>query len=181
MNRLLVALVAVSPVFLATSASAADFQGPESCQGCHPEAYNVWKQSKHARAFDTLSATQQKDARCISCHAPDLNDKGVSAVTCETCHGGGQYYSTNFVMKDEELVRLVGLIDPSEKQCRTCHDAASPSLEPFEFVEKLKLIDHWTAERQRRAARLEEVKKLIAEDEAARAEEAAARKKKKRP
>ncbi|HYV50077.1 MAG TPA: hypothetical protein VFA20_34715, partial [Myxococcaceae bacterium] len=31
-----------------------------------------------------------------------------------------------------------------------CHDASSPSLKPFDFVEKLKLIDHWTVERQRR-------------------------------
>lgn len=173
-----VALAIFFSVFLATSAQGADFLGPESCQGCHPEAYATWKQSKHARAFDTLTPNQQKDARCISCHAPNLNDKGLAAVTCETCHGGGQYYSPHYVMKDEELARLVGLVDPSEKQCRACHDAASPSLRPFEFVEKLKLMDHWTAERQRRAAKLEEVKKAIAEDEAARAEEAAKKKKK---
>ena len=65
-------------------------------------------------------------------------------------HGGWQYYAAQYVMKDPELVRLVGLLDPSEKGCRSCHDASSPSLKPFDFVEKLKLIDHWTAERQRR-------------------------------
>jgi len=54
------------------------------------------------------------------------------------------------VMKDSELNRYAGLVDPSEKSCRTCHDASSPSLKPFEFVEKLKLIDHWTVERQKR-------------------------------
>jgi hypothetical protein len=53
-------------------------------------------------------------------------------------------------MKDAELARLVGLLDPSEKNCRTCHDASSPSLMPFDFVEKLKLIDHWSAERAKR-------------------------------
>ncbi len=59
-------------------------------------------------------------------------------MTCETCHGGGQYYSPDYVMKDAELARLVGLVDPSEKSCRNCHDASSPSLKPFDFVEKLK-------------------------------------------
>jgi hypothetical protein len=55
-------------------------------------------------------------------------------------------------MKDPELARLVGLLDPSEKGCRTCHDASSPSLRPFDFASRLKAIDHWSAERARRAA-----------------------------
>ncbi len=50
-------------------------------------------------------------------------------------------------MKDPELARWVGLQDPSEKSCRSCHDASSPSLKPFDFAEKLKAIDHWTADR----------------------------------
>ena len=131
---------------LSGAAGAADFLGPESCKGCHPAAYEAWMQSKHARAGDSLSEAQQKDARCLSCHAPD-QAQGVSNVSCETCHGGGQYYSPAYVMKDAELARLVGLVDPSEKSCRGCHDASSPSLKPFDFVESLKAIDHWSAER----------------------------------
>jgi len=131
-------------------AGGADFVGPESCKSCHLEAYSAWKQSKHARARDSLSPQQQKDVRCLSCHAPNFADQNVSHVSCETCHGGGQYYSSDYVMKDAELVRLVGLVDPSEKSCRACHDASSPSLRPFDFVEKLKLIDHWTSDRSKR-------------------------------
>lgn len=149
------------PIFLAlfvsTGAGAVDFipdyLGPESCKSCHPDAYAAWRQSKHARALDSLSAQQQKDARCLTCHAPNLQDQKVTQITCETCHGGGQYYSAAYVMKDAELVRKVGLIDPTEKGCRGCHDASSPSLKPFDFVEKLKLIDHWTVERQKREAK----------------------------
>ena len=129
------------------AAGAADFVGPESCKGCHPAAYDTWMQSKHARAGDSLSESQRKDARCLSCHAPEQASQGVSHVTCETCHGPGQSYSPSYVMKDAELARLVGLVDPSEKSCRTCHDASSPSLKPFNFVESLKAIDHWSAER----------------------------------
>lgn len=130
---------------------AADYLGPDSCKSCHLEAYDAWKQSKHARARDSLSPQQQKDLRCLSCHAPNLTDQKVSHVSCETCHGGGQYYTSDYVMKDAELVRLVGLQDPSEKSCRGCHDASTPSLKPFDFVEKLKLIDHWTGDRSKRA------------------------------
>ena len=103
-------------------------------------------------AQDSLLVSQQKDARCLSCHSPNEVEQHVEHVSCETCHGGGQYYGAVYVMKDPELARLAGLVDPSEKSCRTCHDASSPSLKPFDFVEKLKLIDHWTVERQKRAA-----------------------------
>lgn len=131
-------------------AVAADFTGPESCKACHLQAYEGWKQSKHFRARESLSAQQQKDARCLSCHSPDEAEQSVSNVSCETCHGGGQFYVSSYVMKDAELARLVGLQDPSEKSCRNCHDASSPSLRPFDFVEKLKIIDHWSAERARK-------------------------------
>ena len=54
----------------------------------------------------------------------------------------------------EEGPREVGLVDPAEKSCRACHDAASPSLKPFDFAAKLKAIDHWTIERQKRKAQV---------------------------
>lgn len=148
---------------VASSALAADFVGPESCKACHPAAYAAWRASKHARAYESLSPQEKKDARCVSCHAPDLRSQQVTGVSCEACHGGGQYYSPEYVMKDPELARLVGLQDPSEKGCRTCHDASSPSLTPFDFVEKLKLIDHWSEARARRA----EAQKAAAAAEAA--------------
>lgn len=133
-------------------ATAHDFLGSESCQACHPDAYAAWQGTAHARARDVLSAAQQKDARCLSCHSPNQVEQKVAHVACESCHGGGQYYSARFVMKDAELSRLVGLSDPGEKACRGCHDGSSPSLRPFDFKEKLKAIDHWTVERQKRKA-----------------------------
>jgi hypothetical protein len=135
------------------AAWAADFVGADSCKGCHPEAYEAWMQSKHARAVDSLSEQQQKDGRCLSCHSPEQVSQTTASVSCETCHGGGQYYSPEYVMKDPELSRLVGLVDPSERQCRACHDASSPSLRPFDFKESLKAIDHWSAERARRSGK----------------------------
>ncbi|MCI0672186.1 MAG: cytochrome c family protein, partial [Myxococcaceae bacterium] len=136
LSRASVVLVAV--LAAGSAAWGADFLGPESCKGCHPAAFALWQQSKHARAMESLSPAQQKDARCTSCHAPDVKDQRVAHVTCETCHGGGQYYSPAHVMKDAELARLVGLVDPVEKGCRSCHDASSPSLAPFDFRTALK-------------------------------------------
>jgi hypothetical protein len=132
------------------SAIGHDFMGSESCQACHPDAYAAWQTTSHARSRDVLSPQQQKDMRCLSCHSPNQVEQRISHVACETCHGGGQYYSASYVMKDADLARLVGLVDPSEKSCRGCHDAASPSLKPFDFALKLKAIDHWSVERQKR-------------------------------
>ncbi len=147
----IVALALAVPLTAAAADVLSEYVGPESCKGCHPEAYAAWRLSKHSRAMGSLTVQQQRDARCLSCHSPNLKAQNVESVSCETCHGGGQYYTADYVMKDTELVRMVGLVDPSEKDCRSCHDASSPSLKPFDFVEKLKLIDHWTAEKQRRA------------------------------
>jgi hypothetical protein len=145
--------VAVLPAALLSAvAVAADFLGPESCKACHPEAYTAWSASKHARSVESLTREQQRDARCTTCHSPNLAEQRVNAVSCETCHGGGQYYAPAYVMKDPELARLVGLLDPGERSCRSCHDPGSPSLRPFDFVEKLKAMDHWTSARTRRTA-----------------------------
>ncbi len=137
-------------LLVSCAAFAADFVGSESCKACHPEAFTAWSQSRHARAEESLSEVQRKDARCLSCHGPALAEQRVANVGCESCHGGGRHYGSNFVMKDPELSRLVGLVDPSEKSCKTCHDASAPSLRPFDFNTALRLMDHWSAERQRR-------------------------------
>ncbi len=133
-------------------ALAADFLGPESCKACHADAYSAWSTSKHARSLESLTREQQRDPRCIACHAPNLTEQKVGAVSCETCHGAGQYYVPTYVMKDPELARLVGLLDPGERSCRSCHDAASPSLRPFDFTTQLKAMDHWSTGRTRRPA-----------------------------
>ena len=104
------------------------------------------------RLMESLTAEQQREARCTTCHAPNLGDQSMAGIGCETCHGGGQYYAPAYVMKDPELARLVGLQDPSEKSCRSCHEPSSPSLRPFQFTEKLKSMDHWSAERQKRGS-----------------------------
>jgi hypothetical protein len=153
-----VRVLALVWVLVAFEAQAFDFLGSESCQSCHPDAWAAWKASPHARAKDVLSPTQQRDARCLSCHSPNEGDQKVTSVSCESCHGGGQYYSSKHVMKDPELVRLAGLVDPTEKSCRACHDASSPSMKPFDFKSRLKAMDHWSVER---AKKKEQTSRLV--------------------
>jgi hypothetical protein len=46
-------------------------------------------------------------------------------------------------MRDPELARAVGLVEPSERVCAGCHTESTPSLVRFEYARKLPLIRHW--------------------------------------
>src|SRR5471032_671237 len=123
---------AISVLLCAQAAHPSDLVGPVSCRTCHAEAYRVWAASPHARAAQTLTAEQRKQPLCLSCHSRDEARAGqaeVAGVSCETCHGGGRYYQPAEVMRDKELSRLFGLVDPSPQSCMVCHGGESPSLD----------------------------------------------------
>ena len=77
------------------------YAGTESCAQCHPSAYQVWRQSGHARAFATLTASHaDADPNCLGCHTvgfgtPSGYRRATGAaspfinVGCESCHGPG--------------------------------------------------------------------------------------------
>jgi hypothetical protein len=134
----LLAALALSP---AATRAAGDKVGPETCRACHPGAYAAWSATPHARALEALPERSRKEARCLSCHAPALED-GITGVSCETCHGGGRVYAAAYVMRDVELARAVGLVDAGEKTCLGCHTDSTPSLQKFEYARKLALIAH---------------------------------------
>jgi len=128
-------------VLLPGPAAPADTVGAETCKSCHPLAYEAWRYGPHARGLESLPEARRKDAQCTSCHAPDAG-KGLAGVSCETCHGAGRLYSQPYVMRDPELARAVGLLDPGERTCATCHNESTPSLGRFEYAKKLALIEH---------------------------------------
>jgi hypothetical protein len=134
---------AVLLVLLAPSVPAAgDTVGPETCRACHASAYEAWLASPHARAREALPERSRNEPRCLSCHAPDAED-GLAGVSCEACHGAGRTYSAPYVMRDPELARAVGLVDPGPRTCAACHTESTPSLVRFEYDRKLQLIRHW--------------------------------------
>ena len=153
---------AAAVLALAAPAYASDLVGPESCRACHAEAYRIWAQSPHARALDSLSSDQRRSTLCLSCHSRDEQRSNpvdpVTSVSCETCHGGGRFYQPAVVMRDKDLSRLFGLIDPTPQSCMACHGGQSPSLKPFDPKEAMQRIDHWTADR---AARKPKVSLLL--------------------
>ena len=142
----------VVPVLLVSSlALAQSFIGAKRCQTCHEWEYQVWSKSPHAQAQVSLTADQLKDGKCNGCHTmvpTHLEEDKFAGVQCESCHGGGRYYFPQYVMKDRELSRLVGLTDPTPEVCQRCHNDSAPNIKPFDFASMWSKIDHSRAARE---------------------------------
>ncbi len=87
---------------------AGKFVGSAKCQECHQDAWDVWSNSKHAHATETLAnldPPRQFDAECVSCHVVGWSPQDYFPYTtgyesldktphlvgngCENCHGPG--------------------------------------------------------------------------------------------
>lgn len=77
--------------------------GSQSCRKCHQADCDVWEQSAHSHAWQTLLKTgSQVDSYCQQCHVTGFGVPGgfVSAkrspdrvnVGCESCHGPSQQH-----------------------------------------------------------------------------------------
>jgi cytochrome c554/c'-like protein len=83
--------------------TVASYAGTEKCLACHPSAAAVWKDSPHARAFETLMEPKaDADPKCIGCHTigfgrfsgyrREFGAAKLANVGCESCHGPGSLH-----------------------------------------------------------------------------------------
>lgn len=106
-------LFLTAPIVQAAEYTAADFQDPSYCNGCHGTLHDQWSKSKHANAItDNLfqkdlafaikdlggidnPEAQAIQAFCFKCHSPIGNLIGevppkssaaMSAISCDFCH-----------------------------------------------------------------------------------------------
>ncbi|MEE2962346.1 MAG: multiheme c-type cytochrome [Myxococcota bacterium] len=143
-------VILLSSCLIVTGASTLDhsrFVGPEKCGSCHEFAMSRWLDGPHSSALSSLSESERNNARCTSCHSPEDGleikvSKHLSSVTCESCHGAGRYYHQDYVMRDKELSKAVGLVLVEKAQCRRCHTLDSPSIEKFDYEEFWQRISH---------------------------------------
>jgi hypothetical protein len=132
------------------------------------EQYTKWLEGPHSKAYETLANDKSKEIakgleienpqeadECLKCH---VTAHGVKAellgkkhkiedgVGCESCHGaGGDYFKMSTMKKlaaGEIEPASVGLIEPDEKLCITCHNEESPTYKEFVFEERVKQIAH---------------------------------------
>jgi len=154
---------------------ANSFVGVEACGMCHKtdkqgKQLDIWKNSKHSKAFKTLqtgkadsiaaklghkTSAAQTEA-CLKCHTSGSNvDKALlgekfkieDGVQCETCHNAGSEYKKLQTMKDHAKSVAAGVADFSaegaiEKLCIECHNEKSPNYKGFDFAARWAEIEH---------------------------------------
>ena len=110
------------------------FVGSDACAECHEDAYDIWKESWHARATDSIEhppnergeIQRHHDPECISCHVTGWHPQRyypyqsgylslektpkMKGSGCENCHGPGSQHvaaeSGEIEASDELLEKL---------------------------------------------------------------------------
>ncbi len=122
--------------------TAVTFAGAEACQACHAPIFEQWKSTRHAHAFDVLTAqNRQFDRDCTPCHTTGFFKTGgfvnasatpqLSSVQCEACHGNGAQHAKDPTVKTDMVAKTA---------CRTCH--TSEQTPDFDFATFWARIDH---------------------------------------
>ncbi len=101
------------------------FAGAEACKDCHPNTFERWASTKHARAFASLEA--------------DPKPNVIYDAECVTCHTTGFEYTSGWV-SPTLTARLKG------NQCENCHGPASKHVEEPDNKEYLSAM-HLTADK----------------------------------
>jgi hypothetical protein len=127
----------------ASSEETGVYLGVGTCMGCHPEAFEAYTRSGHARAYRTLAAESvQRDTRCVGCHVTGYGERGgfsgvrrmstmvdLIDVQCEACHGAGSNHSRDGAYREA-----------AKKSCVRCHTNEEDS--DFDFDEDWSKIAH---------------------------------------
>lgn len=108
------------------------FVGAKACGACHVQAYEKWKSSKHAKAFESIKhgrggyegeegISRIHDPECLSCHVTGWNPQEVfpyesgyfnieqsahlQGQQCENCHGpGSKHVEVELLARKENRV-----------------------------------------------------------------------------
>jgi hypothetical protein len=119
------------------------YLGVGTCQSCHLEAFEVYRETAHAHAFQTLSAQfVHRDSNCVGCHVTGYGDVGgfsglrsrgamvdLVDVQCEACHGPGSEHTRDGSYRERARESCVG--------CHTENDDPD-----FDFDEDWPKIAH---------------------------------------
>jgi hypothetical protein len=153
---LLAAPAATPPVVVQEPANATEpappagqtYIGTKNCSSCHFEQFGMWRQDKHAQAFEILPAKYKADPECLKCHTTGFgketgfktaSDSHLAGTTCEACHGPGSQHkqiceaftaSKKLSPDQEKQARdSIWRVDPSNS-CIHCHSRKAHKAHP---------------------------------------------------
>jgi len=112
------------------------YVGESACLSCHPQQHASWRETAHAKAYQTLvQKNRSADPTCLACHTTGFAQpqKGphirLENVQCEACHGPGDGHPNT----RQSLLRV------SEGQCLACHNATnSPDFHYDLYLQKVR-------------------------------------------
>jgi hypothetical protein len=118
------------------------YLGAQACGPCHAEKLAAWQQSKHAKAYQTLSdKKQQFNSNCLPCHVTGVGmDQREASLTvaanrrgvgCEACHGPGHLHAQ--APKANHLPSR-----PEVAVCQGCH--VPPHDISFDYEQRRKRV-----------------------------------------
>jgi YVTN family beta-propeller protein len=144
--------------------------GTHTCAACHKGAmmgyqFSKWRLSAHASAYAVLASDQayeiakeqglkhapQTRMACLKCHTTAYHQPAKGAIEsyslyegvgCEACHGAGNNYYPEAIMRDARAAKAAGLKEVTRQTCLGCHENAHDR--PFDFDEAVKKIAHPT-------------------------------------
>jgi YVTN family beta-propeller protein len=144
--------------------------GTLTCAACHKGPrmgyqFSKWRLSAHASAYAVLASDEayeiakkkglksspQTSLECLKCHTTAYHQpvEGVmelysiyEGVGCEACHGAGNDYYPEAIMRDPRAAKAAGLLEVTQQTCLGCHENAHDK--PFNFDEAVKKIAHPT-------------------------------------
>ncbi|HUP77752.1 MAG TPA: multiheme c-type cytochrome [Pirellula sp.] len=135
-----------------THPTTREFVGSEKCGECHTIAFEIWKDTPHAHATDTIIQPPERpmarhfDPECLSCHVTGWNAQSfvpyrtgyeslertphMVANGCENCHGPG---SKHVAAELGDVPAEAGLLEKlrnemklplarANDKCAECHD-----------------------------------------------------------
>jgi hypothetical protein len=129
-----------------SAAQTSPFVGTEVCKECHEPYSAAWKNTKHWNTFARLEAAEREKVECLKCHvtgtpeliAAELGKPSLPGVQCEACHGAGRAHVEAARAGDVKKGLIVG--NPDEKNCKQCHNEASPHYRPFFYGAMAPLV-----------------------------------------
>jgi hypothetical protein len=129
-----------------------EFVGSEKCGECHTTAFDIWKNTPHHHATDSIvepperSLPRHFDPECISCHVTGWNPQKyypyktgfisleqsthLTGNGCENCHGPGSQHvaaETGDIDSTKEEMEAFRFqmrltLDRAQDKCLECHD-----------------------------------------------------------
>ena len=117
-----------------------DFVPSKTCGQCHPKQYEIWKKSRHARAWKSLERVKRTiDPNCVTCHSLGFGMKkgfytfaktpDLAGVHCQNCHRVNIADHNKPGFKFPPVTALV---------CETCHTAVTDPKFGFRQAQRFK-------------------------------------------